>query len=370
MSPRPLKLNPQEGCSPGSSHMPDPSKDYSMFSAPSPEPAWMAPPSTSGWTPHSTHSPPSSLKAVQAPLQRRPGCKQTQVCLLSPLLLDLATLLPPPLLLAIWLNHSAPSLNLVLSISRWTPGVSTLQRSRKCSSILISGLRAWIMLNPSIPTQLRRTQFSAHLALSRSIQQHRNILEGTSPSPKVMDSPSPSQPILPSLSSSHCLCSSTGYFGCWCYCGWQCMEEEEGSGTFWNITWHDTCLCWSFLLSSPSLSIPHDTCPSGGKNHMHDLPVSFAHGPAIQRPGNCCRPFNTSNGPSCWSIVVVVESKAALVALLPLALQISHLIDSLPSSIMVESFCLLYGGLCLSTTNVPTPSDLSRVETFMCTLVP
>jgi len=68
--------------------------------------------------------------------------------------------------------------------------------------------------------------------------------------------------------------------------------------------------------------------------------------------------------------VVVVELKAALVALFPLAPQISCLVDSLPSSIMVESFHLLYGGLCLSTTSIPTPSDLSRVKTFMCTLVP
>ena len=66
----------------------------------------------------------------------------------------------------------------------------------------------------------------------------------------------------------------------------------------------------------------------------------------------------------------MVKLKAALLALLPLTSQISHLIDSLPSSIMVKSFCLLYRGLCLSTTSVSTPSDLSRVETFVCTLVP
>ena len=37
---------------------------------------------------------------------------------------------------------------------------------------------------------------------------------------------------------------------------------------------------------------------------------------------------------------------------------------------MVESFRLSYGGLCLSTTSVPPPSDLSRMETFVCTLIP
>jgi len=102
---------------------------------------------------------------------------------------------------------------------------------------------------------------------------------------------------------------------------------------------------------------------------MHDSPAGFAHGPVVQKPGNHCCPFNTSNGLSCWSIVVMVESKAAPVALLPLAPQISRLINHLPSSIIVESFRLSYRGLCLSTTSVSTPSDLSRVETFMCTLL-
>ena len=103
---------------------------------------------------------------------------------------------------------------------------------------------------------------------------------------------------------------------------------------------------------------------------MHKSLASSARGPVIQRPGNYRRPFNTSNGPSHWSIVVVVESTAAPVALLPLAPQISHLIDSLSSSIMVKSFHLLYGGPCLSTTSISTPSDLFRVENFVCTLVP
>jgi len=139
---------------------------------------------------------------------------------------------------------------------------------------------------------------------------------------------------------------------------------------WWNIlehyaTWHVLTL----ILPSPP-PVPHDTCPSGGKNHMHDSPVGFAHGPVVQRPGNCRHPFNISNSPSCQSIVVMVESKAALVALLPLAPQISRLINSLPSSIIVESFHLSYEGLCLSTTSIPTPSDLFRVETFMRTLIP
>jgi len=65
----------------------------------------------------------------------------------------------------------------------------------------------------------------------------------------------------------------------------------------------------------------------------------------------------------------MVELKAAPIALLPLAPQISHLIGSLSNSIIVKFFHLSYGGLCLSTNSVLTPSDLFRVETFMCTLV-
>jgi len=67
MPSRPLKPNPQEGHIYGPSHTPDPPKDYSMFSAPSSELAWMAPPLTSGWAPHPIHLPPSLLKTVQAP---------------------------------------------------------------------------------------------------------------------------------------------------------------------------------------------------------------------------------------------------------------------------------------------------------------
>ena len=70
MPPRPLKPNPQEGHIYSPSHTSDPPKDYSMFSAPSPEPAWMALPSTSGWTLCSTHLLPSSPEAIQA-LQKK-----------------------------------------------------------------------------------------------------------------------------------------------------------------------------------------------------------------------------------------------------------------------------------------------------------
>ena len=125
-----------------------------------------------------------------------------------------------------------------------------------------------------------------------------------------------------------------------------------------------TCAC----ADLPSLLplVLHDMHLSGGISN----PSHVTCGPIIQRPGNCHHPFNTSNSLSCQSIVVIVESKAAAVALLPLALQISHFINSLSSLIMVKSFHLSYGGLYLTTTSVPTPSDLARVETFMHTLVP
>jgi len=188
------------------------------------------------------------------------------------------------------------------------------------------------------------------------------------PSPKVADSPSPLQthppspcphPTAPAAAPVTLAAGTTA--------GSSAQKKKkvvEHSGTSHDMT---------HAHADPPLPPPpvqHDTRPSGGKNHMHHSPESFACGPVIQRPGGCRRPFNTSNGPSRQSIVVMVESKAAPVVLLPLAPQISHLINSLPSSIMVKSFCLLYGGLCLSTTSVPTPPEPSRVETFMCTLVP
>ena len=206
MSSRLLKFNPQEEYSPSSSRMPDPLKDYSMFSAPSPKLTWMAPPSTSGWTPcPSTHHP--HHPRLFRPFWRRPGCEQTQIRLPSHLLPDLATLLPPLSLSVIWLNHFAPSLNLVLLTTRWTPGASTLQQLRKCLSTLISGPRTWIMSNFSIPIQLRRTQFSAHLAsslkcstTSEYIQRHLPLPLPHSPHPKPLLFPL----ILISLSLRQC----------------------------------------------------------------------------------------------------------------------------------------------------------------------
>ena len=85
MPPKPLKPNPQEGRPPGSPYMPDPPKDYSMFSASSPEPAWMVPPLTSGWAPCPTHSPLSLPEAAQTPPKKtRMQSDSASSALLSP----------------------------------------------------------------------------------------------------------------------------------------------------------------------------------------------------------------------------------------------------------------------------------------------
>ena len=79
--------------------------------------------------------------------------------------------------------------------------------------------------------------------------------------------------------------------------------------------------------------------------------------------------YNTSNGSSQCSVVMVIESKSVPVDLLQLTLQISQHIDFSQSSIMVKFHCLSYGGLCLTTMSVPTSSDLARLETFVCGIV-
>ena len=58
------------------------------------------------------------------------------------------------------------------------------------------------------------------------------------------------------------------------------------------------------------------------------------------------------------------------VELLPLEPQISTFVDTFQSALLIKPFCLAYGGLCLTTTSVSSPSDLSRLETFICSIVP
>ena len=89
------------------------------------------------------------------------------------------------------------------------------------------------------------------------------------------------------------------------------------------------------------------------------------------------RPYNTSNGPSQWSLVIMVDASTS-VELLPLGPQISAFVDASQSTLLVESFRLAYGGLCLTTTSVPSLSDspgwrpsyvLSFLTTVFCEIL-
>jgi len=115
------------------------------------------------------------------------------------------------------------------------------------------------------------------------------------PSPKDADSPLPSQPHplpphpRPTASVVAPVTSAAGVT-----VGGSAQKKKkmvEHSGTSC-----DTCACAD--PPSPPPPVPHDMHPSEGKNHIHDLLAGSAHGPVIQRPGNCKRLFNTSNGPS------------------------------------------------------------------------
>jgi len=136
---------------------------------------------------------------------------------------------------------------------------------------------------------------------------------------------------------------------------------------FWNIIWQDRHSCWSFF-SPPICSTWH--APIRGQESHAWLASVFCTWTHHSKTWQLLPPFQHIQWPLCQSIVVMVKLKAAPVALLPLAPQISCLIDSLLSSIMVKSFYLLYRGLCLSTTSISIPSDLFRVKTFVRTLVP
>ena len=119
-------------------------------------------------------------------------------------------------------------------------------------------------------------------------------------------------------------------------------------------------------LSLRPPSRQESTISMGSSGRTTPRPTTPLVAPAAPPPP---RPYNTSNGPSRRSVVVTVEA-STLVDLLPLGPQLSWFIDNFQSSLLVESFRLAYGGLCLTTTSVPSPSDLSRLETFTRTLVP
>ena len=113
-----------------------------------------------------------------------------------------------------------------------------------------------------------------------------------SPSPKAVDSPLPFQPrsplprphptapaVAPVTSAAGVIADGSA---------WKKKKPVEHSGTS-----RDTC-----ARADPPFPLPlvlHDMRPSGVPIPN---PSHVTHGPIIQKPGNCHRPFNTSNGPS------------------------------------------------------------------------
>lgn len=72
---------------------------------------------------------------------------------------------------------------------------------------------------------------------------------------------------------------------------------------------------------------------------------------------------------SMRSLVVIVNA-STLVELLLLRPQISSFINASQSALLVKSFHLAYGGLCFTTTSIPSSSDLSRLKTFIHSIAP
>jgi len=238
MPPGPLKPNPQEEHHYGPSHMPDPPKDYSMFSAPSPKPAWKAPSLTSGWAPRPTHSPPSFPEAVQAPLKKaRMRADSGSSVSSSP------SRLGNTFATTTFISDLIESLHPLFESSTVNPQVDP-------RSVGSSAVRKMLIYINQWTKNLNNIKFlNTHPVKKDSILGLYGVVSEAfsnigiyskaplpaPPSSKVADSPSP-------LSSSfHCPYGSAGYFSCWHYCGRQCTEEEEGGGTFWNITRYDTC---------------------------------------------------------------------------------------------------------------------------------
>ena len=85
-------------------------------------------------------------------------------------------------------------------------------------------------------------------------------------------------------------------------------------------------------------------------------------------PGHHC-PFNTSSRPFRCNVIVTADG-VSLDSLLALALQISRFIFGLNPSLIAKSSHLGYGGLTVSTTQVPISPELSQVETFVRGIVP
>jgi len=155
------------------------------------------------------------------------------------------------------------------------------------------------MSNSSIPIQLRRTQFLAcmalsprHSATSEYTQRHPPPAPPSSKdvvSPSSLQTHSPPLVLIPLPLWQHWLLRLLVLLQ---------MAVYRRRRRWWNILEHHATRHVLALIPLSPPPVLHDTCPLGGKNHVHDSPASFAHGPVIQRPGSCHCPFNMSNGPS------------------------------------------------------------------------
>ena len=375
----PLTPNPQLSSDWGNTSMiPDPEKED-----------WVPARSTSGWAPRPTHSPLSSPEAIQAPPKKaRMQSDSGSSAPLSPSGLGNTSATTP------FIGKLIESLRPLYESGIVDPQVDPRSVNSSAVQSMLIYVNQWaknlenikfLSFHP-VEKDSILSSFGIMSEAFNNVGLYSKAPPSASPSPKAADSPLPSQPCPPPPLSSPPLVLPPPLFSpplvlpppcphstapvaalvtlaAGVTAGGSARKKKkavERSGTSRNTRAHAD-------PPSPPPLVLHDTRPSGVPipNLSH-----VTHGPIVQKPGNRCRPFNTSNGPFRQSIVVIVKSKAAPVALLPLAPQISCLIDSFLSSIMVESFCLSYGGLCLSTTSVPTPSDLSRVEIFVHTFVP
>ena len=232
MPPRPLKPNPQEEHHYGPSHTPDSPKDYSMFSAPSPEPAWTAPPSTSGWAPRPTHSPPSLPEAVQAPPNKArmradsglsapsSPSRLGNTSATTPFVGDLMESLCPlfefstidPQVDPRSVNSSAVQ-KMLIYINQWTKNLNNVK---------------FLNTHPVEKDSILGSYGIISKAFS-NIGIYSKTPPSACPSPKDVDSPSPP------LSSSRCPCSSARWWdGKWCR-----VRSAKTPQTNTKTTWHN-----------------------------------------------------------------------------------------------------------------------------------
>ena len=79
-------------------------------------------------------------------------------------------------------------------------------------------------------------------------------------------------------------------------------------------------------------------------------------------------PYSTTTGPTHRSIILHVHNES--VSLLPLGMQLSCALAVAGHRIRIESHSLAYGSLWLTTTLVPSPTNIQAVESLAHTLVP